>query len=320
MFGEDGEIQADHQDGDLVTSLDAAASDLIEFERIESGGHDDRPGPFDDLIAQRDDTAAGAGADEDHTPAFMAPMAMPAAVAEPEAATEPPARPEPAAPSVATGATPSEEMPEPTVELADVDSLVTLATAYREQLYRARHVVVSLGDDTFHLEPYTGAYYSTSSPEVLARWRGQDRLDVAIHTRDEPAPDRPGEALRLVDFLWHLGFHAGHGDLLPWVDGEARYRVTRQPPMGDDAKETGVLQVAHLLSSSPVAAPDIARLAGASETTVRDFLNGASLVGYLERVATAIRRAPRAAGARSQANQASLIGNLRKRIGLSDRG
>lgn len=222
-------------------------------------------------------------------------------------------------PAPATATTLAEEMPAPTVALEDVDSLLTLATAYREQLYRGRHVVVRVEGHAFHLEPYSGECYADSSPEGLGAYRGRDGLEVAIAQRDEPAAGRPATSVGLVEFLWHLGQHAGNAELLPWVDREARYRITRTPPLGDDARDTGMLQIAQLLARSPVAPADIAGLAGAPDEAVADFLNGCSLVGYLERVATPVRRGPRANGRPPEPEQpASLIGSLRRRIGLSD--
>jgi len=205
------------------------------------------------------------------------------------------------------------------VPLEDVDSLLTLATAYREQLYRGRHVLVRVEGHAFHLEPYSGECYSDSAPEGLAAYRGRDGLEVAIAQSDEPAAGRPATSVGLVEFLWHLGQHAGNAELLPWVDREARYRITRTPPLGDDARDTGMLQIAQLLARSPVAPADIAGQAGAPDETVADFLNGCSLVGFLERVAMPVRRGPRANGRRPAREQpASLIGSLRRRIGLSD--
>jgi hypothetical protein len=233
------------------------------------------------------------------------------AAREPELEAAP--EPEPDEPPVA------DELPAEGPALEDVDSLLALAVAYREQLYRERHVVVSIGQDVFHLEPYTGECYSRSRPEELARHRGRRGLDVRIEVRQEPADHRPDLPWRLVDFLWHLGFHAGDSRLLPWVDAEARYRITRQPPLGEDAKRSGALQIAQVLSRSSVAVADIARLADVPEATVVDFLNGCSLVGFLERVATPARRPPRHSGEApdSPGDGASLMGSLRRRIGLS---
>lgn len=278
-------------DDSVMLSSDFADADaaLADADRASEG----RPGPFDDLLP----------------PAPPAPVveAQPDAPEDTHAASAPPPIVDPPEPT----------LPEPTVALDAIGTLAELATAYREQLYRERHVVVRIDSHVFHLHPYAGECHSESAAAALEAYRGHGNLNVTIAIEDAAAADRPATALPLVEFLWQLGYHAGNAELLPWVDAEARYRITRQPPMGDDAKETGVLQLAQLISRTPVAVADMARLSGAGEDVVSDFLNGCSLLGYLERVAQPQRRRP--AGdpppARRQTSP-SLIGTLRKRIGL----
>jgi hypothetical protein len=204
---------------------------------------------------------------------------------------------------------------------AAIDSLVGLAAAYREQLYREREVLVQIEDLSFHLLPYQGVCVSAARAEQLERYRGRQPLGIEIDVVVTEPDERLGESTNLVHFLWHLGVNAGGGSLLPWIPGDRPCRLMRWPPLATRDTDSPLFRVAAVLSGTPTSVTDVAQLAGADEAAVNDFVNGCSLLGYLEVLSSPAPRTrggapaagPEAAGAPAAR---SLVGRLRQRIGL----
>jgi hypothetical protein len=245
---------------------------------------------------------------------------------EQEAAFAEPSAEAVAAESIASadGAEPAVEVDAPADPLAALETphegtvrtLAGLAAAYREQLYREREVLVQIEDLSFHLLPYQGVCVSDSDPARLARFRGRESLDIEIDLLVTEPGERVGLAASLVHFLWHLGLNAGNGTLLPWIPADRPCKLMRRPPLTDQDVDSPMFRLAALLSRAPQTVSEAMQAARATEIETHDFLNGVSLLGYLE-VLAATPRTGRADAASARATAPrSLVGRLRKRIGL----
>ena len=208
-------------------------------------------------------------------------------------------------------------------QAVEIESLAGLAAAYREQLYREREVIVQVEDLSFHLLPYQGLCVSDVHPEQLERYRGRQPLGIDIDVVVTEPDERLGESSSLVYFLWHLGVNAGGGTLLPWIPLDRPCRLTRWPPIEKQDERHQLFRVAAILSRTPTTIAEVLELAEAPEAEMNDFLNGCSLLGYLEILPAPTSRAARggapAAGAHAGSPDPpsrSLVGRLRQRIGL----
>ena len=209
------------------------------------------------------------------------------------------------------------------VETVEIDSLADLASAYREQLYREREVIVQVEDLSFHLLPYQGLCVSNANPEQLERYRNRDAVGIDIDVVVTEADERLGESRSLVHFLWHLGFNAGGGRLLPWIPVDRPCRLSRWPPIEKPNAHHQLVRVAAVLSRTPTTLADVIDGAGADEGQINDFLNGCSMLGYLEILPGLSARVANRVGAPAAPPSTdvppaprSFVGRLRQRIGL----
>jgi hypothetical protein len=160
---------------------------------------------------------------------------------------------------------------------------------------------------------------SNAHPEQLQRYRGRQPLGIDIDVVVTEPDERLGESSNLVHFLWHLGVNAGGGRLLPWIPVDLPCRLTRWPPIAKQDEHSQLFRAAAVLSRTPTPIADLVQLAGAAEAEVNDFLNGCSLLGYLEVLPSLASRAVSRGvvpASTTGTSARSLVGRLRQRIGL----
>jgi hypothetical protein len=90
----------------------------------------------------------------------------------------------------------------------------------------------------------------------------------------------------------------------------------RRPPLTDQDVDSPMFRLAALLSRAPHTVSEAMQAARATETEAHDFLNGVSLLGYLDVLAATPRTGRADAASAKAAAPRSLVGRLRKRIGL----
>jgi hypothetical protein len=199
-------------------------------------------------------------------------------------------------------------------------SLYDLAAAYRSSLSKAESVVVTIEEHRYSLYPGRHLFKSNYSPTELRSLRGNMSLTIDA--------SRPGDAIsgdgslglslqRLEEFLWHLGFNAGVGNLLPWMGDQHSYRLSRWPPVVRKDNDSTLVKLATLMAMArrTLRPDELAQTTGINPYIIADFLNGCSLVGCLEEFKVPPEMAP--APARPKHPLLKLLGRIRVKLGLT---
>ncbi len=199
-------------------------------------------------------------------------------------------------------------------------SLYDLAASYRSSLSKGESVAVTIEEHRYSLYPTRHLFKSNYSPTELRSLRGNMSLAIDV--------GRPGDAIsgdgslglslqRLEEFLWHLGFNAGVGTLLPWMGDQHSYRLSRWPPVVRKDNDSTLVKLATLMAMArrTLRPDELAQTTGISPYIVADFLNGCSLVGCLEEFTVPPEIAP--APARPKHPLLNLLGRIRVKLGLT---
>jgi hypothetical protein len=199
-------------------------------------------------------------------------------------------------------------------------SLHDLAAAYRSSLSKTESVAVTIEGRRFSLYPGRHLFKSNYSPAELRSLRGNTSLTIEV--------TKPGDAIsgdgslglslqRLEEFLWHLGFNSGGGNLLPWVSDQRSYRLSRWPPVVRKDNDSTLVKLATLMAMArrTLRPDELAQTTGINPYIVADFLNGCSLVGCLEEFKVPPEVAP--APARAKNPLLKLLGSIRAKFGLT---
>lgn len=208
-------------------------------------------------------------------------------------------------------------------------TLRELAGNFRDTFLTQREVIVRVEGRAFQLFPQRGTCWSDHRSEVLAQFRGRSPVVIEVEIPVLSSEQRQKANGRLTDFAWCLGFHAGNGQLLPWLSADSLYRLTRWPPLIGQPNGSRLFQAAAQLSRGAHAPVDVVRLTNVAGAAVNDFLNACSLVGCLESGAAARSteefRPPSGAATLSTPTgvstvpsvQRSLLIRIRQRMGIA---
>ncbi|HLK66738.1 MAG TPA: hypothetical protein VKU19_25060 [Bryobacteraceae bacterium] len=199
-------------------------------------------------------------------------------------------------------------------------SLYDLAAAYRTSLSKGESFVVNIEEHRYSLYPGRHLFKSNYSPTELRSLRGNMSLAIDV---SRPADAISGDGSlglslqRLEEFLWHLGFNAGVGTLLPWMGDQHSYRLSRWPPVVRKDNDSTLVKLATLMAMArrTLRPDELAQTTGISPYIIADFLNGCSLVGCLEEFTVPPEMAP--AKARPKHPLLKLLGRIRLKLGLT---
>lgn len=162
-----------------------------------------------------------------------------------------------------------------------------LAIRLKQDLGANRDLVVMLDGREFLLQPSRGLFLSAAPLNCVEDCMAGAEVRIGTaETRQIDAVPR-----RLVDLLWHLGFHAGAGKLLPWLNNVAPYQLSRWP---EGRGSFQYMRLSAELRETALAPLAIAQQTGMSLPDIYNFLNACSMVGCL-RIAEATQAASPAA-------------------------
>jgi hypothetical protein len=99
-------------------------------------------------------------------------------------------------------------------------------------------------------------------------------------TEWQAAAQAAGEAQPLARLQWFAGLVAGHGDLLPGHDPQARYRLTKWPQTEREFPKH--FRIATVMMKAPATLAEIAEGSGVGIAEVTDFVNANLATGYAE--------------------------------------
>jgi len=199
-------------------------------------------------------------------------------------------------------------------------SLYDLAAAYRSSLSKGDSVVVTIEDHRYSLYPGRHLFKSNHSPTELRSLRGNMSLTIDVSRPADPLTVGGSLGLslqRLEEFLWHLEFNAGVGNLLPWMGDQHSYRLSRWPPVVRKDNDSTLVKLATLMAMArrTLRPDELAQTTGINQYIVADFLNGCSLVGCLEEFTVPPEMAP--APRRPKHPLLKLLGRIRLKLGLT---
>lgn len=201
--------------------------------------------------------------------------------------------------------------------VSPVDSATWSATeSLRQCMSRAGSAEWQVARGDLGEEVWLGGGGAHADPATLARLREQD-----LHlTAFRPVRNGPGAgtvAFPLCDLAWLVGVR-GAGQLAPWLEPDAGYRLRRWPDFGRLGVTTSLLELCAYAASHAWTPAALANATGQSPEAVHRFLNAASLAGLLATTHAEQRDAshPRA-GAGMPNGWRRLIGGLRRRLGLA---
>jgi hypothetical protein len=163
-----------------------------------------------------------------------------------------------------------------------------------------------------------GALYFATEP-FTAALRADPTLVPRLELRDGYPPpktrvrERPG-----TEFFWFAGFGAGEV-LAPWLNAQARYRVTAWPDFGVIRPDAGVLRAVALLAAQPQDPQSLATGARISLGQAHRVLNALSLCEVLTTAAaTSAGNANASAIAQPRGGFAGFLRKLRGHLGLGE--
>jgi len=200
---------------------------------------------------------------------------------------------------------------------ASVDTVAwSAAEALRQCMSRAGSGEWQVARGDLGEEVWLGGGNAHADPTTLARLRERD-----IHLSSfRPVRNGPGAgttAFPLCDLAWFVGVR-GAGQLAPWLEPDAGYRLRRWPDFGRLGVTTGLLELCAYATTRAWTPAALANATGQSPDAVHRFLNAASLAGLLATTHAARGEAshPRA-GAGMPSGWRRLIGGLRRKLGLA---
>jgi hypothetical protein len=198
--------------------------------------------------------------------------------------------------------------------VVQVDSLAELARHLNAYSASGLVCVESL---QFALDEAAGLYYSTSKASDLSRFRA--RLNLSIRILPSRCV-RVGANLaprRLDAFLWELGLSAGNGRLLPEIDQDSSFQISRWPPLTGTQDRSLFFQVSAAIARAPTRPQEISRLTGTPLEKVYDFLNACWLVDCLDiKPAEGAMHGHTVAETEPKLASVSLFGLVRSRLGM----
>ena len=201
--------------------------------------------------------------------------------------------------------------------------LTELAANYRFDLARRHSLTITIEGRQFRVFPQKYLYISASSPRELCLFRGMSSVSIDVATgtaKDVPnlkAATSSGPAPRRLDeFLWHLGYNARSGRLLPWLDDQRAFRLTRWPPVVRHGNDSTLVKLGTLMARRTLRPVDLSLALGYDIEGISDFLNGCSLVGCIESMKASDAPVPLGPSAKDPAF-ASLLGRIRVKLGLT---
>jgi hypothetical protein len=143
------------------------------------------------------------------------------------------------------------------------------------------------------------SYISAHDPaELVTRIEHGFERTAPTATSVSAAGER-GESLQSLDMLcWRLGHQvAKHCGLAPWLDRNQPYSLLRWPDFKAIGKDHAGVQIASLMTQSPVSARQLTGMDATQQPNVAGFLTSASLCGLL--VAGAVKGPRRSLYARA---------------------
>lgn len=206
-------------------------------------------------------------------------------------------------------------------EFDRLDGLASHLRVWSAEGERAETKLCWLEGAPFLLLPKEKVWHGVRDSSIFRGLRGRGDLEVRVFSGELAAAHRAGPPRRLGDFLWHLGLHAGAGELLPGIDSEAELRLKRWPPMLGSENRTFYFRIGALLSKQPLSPTKLRDILGYEGSAVNDFINACFVTNCIElhhpkaasKVPSQIPPTQPVATAAPEA--LSLFGRIRRRLG-----
>ena len=207
-----------------------------------------------------------------------APQPEPDVIPEPEPQPVPEPEPEPApAP---------EPEPEPVIELPDDRGLAKWLLAGGLE----RRVRLQRGDGPVLLvDPRTRVWHGPATLKPRSAYFDGSLLLEDFDTPDAAAWESEaaaiGAAQPLARLQWLGGLLSGHGNLLPGLDPDGKYRLIKWPQTEREYPKH--FRIATAMMKGPATVAEVADASGVSKEDVADFVNANLATGYAEAVVDA---------------------------------